>query len=122
MVVALGGDGTLLRASRLLYGTGIPLVGINLGNLGFLTSAGSRDVASTLDRLLQGHYRIESRFTLRALVYGQDGTERERFHALNDMVVHKAGAARVARLEIRVGASGDEEEVGSPGFGGDEEE
>ena len=117
MVVALGGDGTLLRASRLLFGSGIPLLGINLGNLGFLTSAGAREVAATLDRLIAGRYTLERRFTLRASVFAGDGTETERFYALNDMVEHKAGAARVARLEIRVGEAGQEEEVGS--FSGD---
>lgn len=113
IVIALGGDGTLLRASRHVFGSGIPLLGINLGNLGFLTAAGSREVAASLDRLLAGAYSVEPRFTLRATVFGPDGQERETFRALNDIVVHKAGVARVARLEVRVGPAGDEEEVGS---------
>lgn len=117
LVVALGGDGTLLRASRALFGTGIPLLGINLGNLGFLTAAGSREIESSLDRILSGAYSVDRRFTLRAVVHGPGDEEREVFHALNDMVVHKAGAARVARLEIRVGPKNREEEVGS--FSGD---
>lgn len=117
LMVALGGDGTLLRASRMLFGTTTPLLGINLGNLGFLTAAGAREVESSLDRILSGAYSVDRRFTLRAVVHGPGDEEREVFHALNDMVVHKAGAARVARLEIRVGPEGHEEEVGS--FSGD---
>jgi NAD+ kinase len=113
LVIAMGGDGTLLRASRDLFGTGIPLLGINLGNLGFLTSAGARDVASSLDRILAGAYSLERRFTLLATVFGADGESRTVFRALNDIVVHKAGAARVARLELGVGPAGHEEEVGS---------
>ncbi len=113
MVIALGGDGTLLRASRHVFGTGIPLLGVNLGNLGFLTAAGSLEVATSLDRLLAGAFTVEPRFTLRATVFGSDGEERETFRALNDVVVHKAGVARVARLEVKVGPAGDEEEVGS---------
>ncbi len=116
-VVALGGDGTLLRASRHLFGTGVPLLGINLGNLGFLTAAGAAEVASSLDRILSGDYMVEPRFTLRVTVFGAEGTVHETLHALNDVVVHKSGAARVARLEILVGPAGAEEEVGS--FSGD---
>jgi NAD+ kinase len=113
LVIAMGGDGTLLRAGRDLFGSGVPLLGINLGNLGFLTSAGARDVASSLDRILVGQYSLERRFTLLASVFGADGEPHTVYRALNDIVVHKAGAARVARLELRVGAAGQEEEVGS---------
>lgn len=117
LVVALGGDGTLLRASQGLFGTGTPLLGINLGNLGFLTAASASEAASALGRVLDGDCILEPRFTLRGTVLGGDGEVREVFHGLNDMVVHKAGAARVARLEIRVGPSGREQLVGS--FSGD---
>jgi NAD+ kinase len=113
LVIAMGGDGTLLRASRELFGTRIPLLGINLGNLGFLTSAGARQVASSLDRILAGAYSLEPRFTLLATVFGPEGEARTVFRALNDIVVHKAGAARVARLELGVGPAGEEEMVGS---------
>lgn len=117
LVVALGGDGTILRASLGLFGTGTPLLGVNLGNLGFLTAASAAEVGSSLERVLDGDCILEPRFTLRGTVLGADGAVREVFHALNDMVVHKAGAARVARLQIRVGPSGREQLVGS--FSGD---
>lgn len=117
LVVALGGDGTLLRAGHGLFGTGTPLLGINLGNLGFLTAASGSEVASSLERVLDGDCILEPRFTLRTTVLDADGQSVETFNALNDMVIHKAGAARVARLQVRVGPSGREQLVGS--FSGD---
>jgi NAD+ kinase len=119
VVVSLGGDGTLLRAARLVMGRGVPLLGINLGNLGFLTSAGAGEIEASLDRLLAGDFVLEPRLTLRAEVQGADGSGEEAtvFQALNDVVIHKAGAARVARLEVGVGRPGAEEELGS--FSGD---
>lgn len=120
VVLSLGGDGTLLRAARLMMGRGVPLLGINLGNLGFLTSAGAGEVEVSLDRLMAGEFTLEPRFTLRAEVHGAGGVEGEDdtvFRALNDVVIHKAGAARVARLEVGVGRPGHEEELGS--FSGD---
>lgn len=120
VVLSLGGDGTLLRAARLVMGRGVPLLGINLGNLGFLTSAGAADMEASLDRLLAGDFTLEPRFTLRAQVQGatrENDGEDTVFQALNDVVIHKAGAARVARLEVGVGREGEEEELGS--FSGD---
>lgn len=117
LVVSLGGDGTLLRASRLILGRGIPLLGINLGHLGFLTAAPDDELEQALDRVLAGDFVLEPRFTLRAGVHDRDGREVETYRALNDIVVHKAGAARVARLELAVGTHGEEEHVGS--FSGD---
>lgn len=120
VVLSLGGDGTLLRAARLVMGRGVALLGINLGNLGFLTSAGAQEVEVSLDRLMAGEFLLEPRFTLQAEVQGtrprDDGGDTV-FQALNDVVIHKAGAARVARLEVGVGRPGDEEELGS--FSGD---
>jgi NAD+ kinase len=117
LMLSLGGDGTLLRASRLILGRGIPLLGINLGHLGFLTAAADDELEQALDRVMTGDFVLEPRFTLRAGVYDREGTEIESYHALNDIVVHKAGAARVARLGIKVGTRDEEEDVGS--FSGD---
>ncbi len=117
LVMSLGGDGTMLRAARMILGSGVPLLGVNLGHLGFLTAAGAGEMEAALDRMVAGDYVLERRFTLRADVLAGDGSHVVSFNSLNDMVVHKAGAARVARLEIRVGQAGDEEELGS--FSGD---
>lgn len=118
LVLSLGGDGTLLRAARLTMNRAVPLLGINLGNLGFLTAAGGRELEWALDRVVAGGYELESRFTLGVEFFGtEDGESSPRLHALNDVVVHKAGAARVARLALEVGVEGRMEEVGS--FSGD---
>jgi NAD+ kinase len=117
LILSLGGDGTLLRASRLILGRGVPLLGINLGYLGFLTVGGPDDLEVCLERLVAGDYELERRFTLRCEILDEHGGVQAVFHALNDMVVHKSGEARVARLEMRVGPPGLEEDIGS--FSGD---
>lgn len=117
-VVSLGGDGTLLRAARSVFSRRVPIVGINLGRLGFLTALSPGSIAEGLRRILGGDYVIEERVALEAEVLaGRDG-RRRRFTALNDVVVHKAGEARVARLDLWAGARGGrEQEIGS--FSGD---
>lgn len=118
LMLSLGGDGTLLRAARLVLDREIPLLGINLGNLGFLTSVGSRDLEGALDRVMAGDFVLERRFTLRCDVLGPDGPARDGAHALNDVVVHKAGAARVVRLGVEIETEGQApDEIGS--FSGD---
>ena len=115
LLVSLGGDGTLLRASRLV--SGVPILGVNLGHLGFLTAATEEELERAMERLLAGDFVLDRRFTLKATVLGQDGAPVGTRHALNDFVVHHGGMARVARLAIEVGAPGQEEEIGS--FTGD---
>jgi NAD+ kinase len=107
-VVSLGGDGTLLRAARSLVGSGTPLLGVNVGHLGFLTHATLDEVGAVLSRLASGRYLLEPRFTLAV----ETGAAGESHRALNEAVVNKAGAARVARLEIFVDdGRGEEEEL-----------
>ena len=117
LLVSLGGDGTLLRAARLLFGRDIPVFGINLGNLGFLTSASANRVADAVHRVLAGDYFIERRGTLAGEIRDASGTPRRAFTALNDAVVHQAGVAQIVRIGLWVGPHDDPEEVGS--FSGD---
>lgn len=118
LMLSLGGDGTLLRAARLVLDREIPLLGINLGNLGFLTSVGARDLEGALDRVMAGDYVMERRFTLRCDFVGEGGLVQNGAHALNDVVVHKAGAARVVRLAVEIETEGQApDEIGS--FSGD---
>jgi NAD+ kinase len=104
VILSLGGDGTLLRAARIGALRGIPVLGINLGHLGFLASAGPEMAVEALDRLVRHRFTVEERFALSAQV--GDGV-----HALavNDVVVHKGGVARVIRLSVQV----DGEQVGT---------
>lgn len=117
LILSLGGDGTLLGAAREAAGLDIPVLGVNLGHLGFLTSVVSEDVELALGHFLRGEYVLDSRFTLEATVIHGDGSRGESFLALNDVVVHKAGAARIARIDLAVGEGSHRDEVGS--FSGD---
>jgi NAD+ kinase len=117
LVVALGGDGTLLRASRMVAGMEVPVLGVNLGQLGFLTAATEDELGPALERMLQGKYTLDARFTLKATVLDPAGREQATLHALNDFVLHQVGVARVTRLQLSVGAEGEEEKLGS--FTGD---
>ncbi len=117
LVVALGGDGTFLRASRLVVGTATPVLGVNLGRLGFLTAIPDSALEDGLTEIVAGRGIIDYRFRLRAVIQSVGEVSSEDFFALNDIVVHTTGAARVTALTLQVGDSGDLEEVGS--FGAD---
>ena len=118
MILSLGGDGTLLRAARAVIGHDVPLLGVNLGDLGFLTSAGEPELEDTLERIAAGDFFLDKRFTLKAAVIDESGAELDLHHALNDFVIHKAEvAARVTRLDLWVEGGIRREEIGS--FSGD---
>lgn len=102
LIITLGGDGTLLGAARSLAGTGIPILGVNLGHLGFLTDLEMADLFPCLERLLQGDYIIEKRMMLAAEVR-REGTSVASFYALNDVVITKGPLSRIIRLETYVG-------------------
>jgi NAD+ kinase len=95
-----GGDGTLLRGARLLDGRPAPILGVNLGRVGFLTTAGRDDLDHALDALQEGRYLIERRLAIEVAIFGPDGAKTGTHLALNDVVVHKAGVARVVRLDV----------------------
>lgn len=113
LLVTLGGDGTLLEGARRVAPHGTPVLGVNLGHLGFLTAVAPEDLEDALERVLAGDYWIESRFTLQAEVHEQ-GAERPRpgtHLAVNDLVVHSGGgSARLVRVGLYAGE--EEDEVG----------
>jgi NAD+ kinase len=111
VLITLGGDGTLLRGARILDGLNTPLLGINLGRLGFLTSAARSDLHTSLDRLFEGEYWLDVRSTLDVTVGDASGPTVGPLNALNDVVLHKGGLARVIRLAIHVGP--EQHEVGT---------
>jgi NAD+ kinase len=113
LVIALGGDGTLLRAARAVAGTGAPVLGVNLGRLGFLTSLPDADLESGLQHVFEGRARLDHRFTLQGRIEKSGRMNGDKFFALNDIVIHTSGAARVAPLTLHVGVGADREEVGS---------
>jgi NAD+ kinase len=98
ILLSLGGDGTLLRGARLAWLHGIPVAGINLGHVGFLSSAGPEMAVDALGRLVRGHYTVESRLAISARI----GEAPPDLLAVNDVVVHKGGVARVVRVAVAV--------------------
>jgi len=107
-LLTLGGDGTLLRGARTPNGANTPILGVNLGRVGFLTTATSQTLEWALDALVRGAYATESRLTLEPSIMDRQGKRRTEPIVLNDVVVHKGGVARVIRLRVSV----DGEEVG----------
>jgi NAD+ kinase len=113
LVIAMGGDGTLLRAARLVAEQDIPVFGVNLGQLGFLTTTAEADLEVGLEQVLDGQAEVERRFTLRTQVYAGDEPRGEALYALNDVVIHKPGAARVTPIHLSVSHAGATDEIGS---------
>ncbi len=99
-LLTLGGDGTLLRGARMLQGNEVPILGVNMGRLGFLTCCPADQLETSLMRFARGDYAVESRMALRAAVLGGDRRERASWLALNDVAIHKGGFARVVALRV----------------------
>jgi len=97
-IISLGGDGTLLRGARQACTRGIPILGINLGHLGFLAGAAPDMAVEALQKVVRGQYTIEQRRALSVRI----GDAGEPLLAVNDAVVHKGGVARVIRLSVMV--------------------
>ena len=103
-ILVIGGDGTILAAARMLVGNTIPLLGINLGTLGFLADVNLADLSKTLDLLLQDQYQVENRIMLTAEVYKQ-GEKAATYIALNDFNINRFGASRVIGLKVGINGS-----------------
>ncbi|HET7169771.1 MAG TPA: NAD(+)/NADH kinase [Candidatus Limnocylindrales bacterium] len=101
-LVVLGGDGTFLRAARAVADVDVPLVGINLGKVGFLSKAEAGELEPVLERIVEGDYTIDERMVLEARVLRAGEDEAERHVALNDVVVARGALARVCRLDVSV--------------------
>lgn len=102
LILTLGGDGTFLAGARLAAPRGIPLLGVNLGRLGFLTEIDAHELEKGLDRFFKGDYRIEERNVLESTLK-RDGKNIAIAIGLNEAVINRAGEARMLRVEIDVG-------------------
>jgi NAD+ kinase len=100
-VIVLGGDGTLLAAARAVSASGIPILGVNLGSLGFLTEVPLAELYSTIDALDRDRCTTEPRSMLRCQLL-RAGCCVDEFEALNDVVVNKSAIARLANLDLYV--------------------
>ncbi|HHT27352.1 MAG TPA: NAD(+)/NADH kinase [Firmicutes bacterium] len=96
--IVLGGDGALLTAARLLYGTGIPILGVNLGRIGFLSEIEPAQLSEALPRLLRGEYTVVERMMLEAQVM-RAGVLLQKQTALNDVVIARGTFGRMLSLE-----------------------
>ena len=101
LVLVLGGDGSILRAAELARAAAVPLLGVNLGRVGFLAEAESEDLDHTLDRVLDRDYTVEERLTLDVSVV-EDGAVVHTGWALNECSVEKAARERMLELVVEV--------------------
>jgi NAD+ kinase len=104
LVVVLGGDGTMLGIGRQLAGSNVPLVGINMGRLGYMTDIPIQSVQSILPKIIAGEYEADTRTLLDAVVM-RDGKEINRALALNDVVVNRSGISGMVELAVHVNGS-----------------
>ena len=105
-LVVLGGDGTFLRAARAVAEVDVPLLGVNLGKVGFLSKVETPDLETVLGQLVAGEFDIEARMALQATIDpGGTGEATETFFALNEIAIARGSLARVCRLEVEIGGS-----------------
>jgi NAD+ kinase len=100
LIIVFGGDGTLLSVARLVAHRGIPILGVNLGGLGFITELHKDEIYENIEKVLAGEYSLEERITLSAEVYGR--RRRAKHTALNDVVISKGALARMIELDINI--------------------
>jgi NAD+ kinase len=96
LVIAIGGDGTLLSSARNFGHRKIPVLGINLGNLGFLTDIPPADLTSALNKVMQGEYVEDKRIFLEANIEGK----KEKYKALNEIVLHSGSIAQLIEYDL----------------------
>jgi NAD+ kinase len=101
LAITLGGDGTLLSVAREVAPKGIPICGVNLGQLGYLTEIEVPELTPAMDKLIKGDYSIEERLMLDAVIL-RDGKELFVSSAVNDVVITKGGFSRMIRLSLHL--------------------
>lgn len=101
VIVVLGGDGTMLGVARLVGDRGIPILGVNLGGLGFITEVNREDICSAFENVLSGACTVEERIMLDARVY-RNASKVGDFMVLNDVVLNKGALARMIEVETYV--------------------
>ena len=100
MVIVMGGDGTMLRVSHLLEDYDVPMIGVNLGTVGFLTEVTTHDMNRMVDRMIAGDYKIEDRMMLRGTVKRGDEIIAEDLNAINDAVLARESMLKLIAFKI----------------------
>ncbi len=101
MIVVLGGDGTMLNVARLVCERSVPILGVNLGGLGFITEVQKEEACNAMDKTLSGEYSIEDRMMLTAHIH-RHGEKIAEYTVLNDVVINKGALARIIDLETYI--------------------
>jgi NAD+ kinase len=101
LIISLGGDGTLLNIAPLVERPEVPILGVNLGGLGFITEVAAGELKSVLTQTLEGEYQTEQRMTLEIQLQSKTG-KPHRFRVLNDAVITKGARSRIINLETYV--------------------
>ncbi len=101
VIVSLGGDGTLIRAVHAAAGREVPILGVNMGRLGFLTETHPRELERSLMRVLEGNYEVERRAVIEA-VHESHGEAQAKLTALNEAAIAQRGAARLLTMRVEV--------------------
>jgi NAD+ kinase len=98
--ISLGGDGTMLRTIQLVVDRSVPVLGVNLGRLGYLTQIEPADMEGAFSRLVVGDFAIEERMTLEVVLDPRDGSARRRLVALNEAVLEKTAPGHTIRVRV----------------------
>jgi len=103
LALVLGGDGTILRSAEIVRGAELPLLGVNLGHVGFLAEAEREELREVVRRVMARDYLVEERMAIDAVVYASGGAELHRTWALNEATVEKSTAGKMVEVVIEVG-------------------
>lgn len=103
LAISFGGDGTFLRAAHLCRDAGVPVLGVNLGRLGFLAEVERDDLVAAMAAVESGDWMVEDRTTLQVSVYGPDGVELSAGWALNEVSIEKSARQRLLLMDVHVG-------------------
>lgn len=102
LLVSLGGDGTMLQTVGMVLGTGVPVLGVNFGRFGYLTSAEPDGLRDAIKRFLAGDYQLDRRMTVDARITGEDGGDRPLPTALNDVVLSRSTGQHTVNASVSI--------------------
>lgn len=105
VLVVLGGDGTFLRAAQSVAVVDVPILGVNLGKVGFLSKAEAHELEVVLQKLVAGRYAIRERMALTGSILPAGRPSEDEFTALNDIVIARGSLARVVRVDVSIDES-----------------